>query len=87
MLQILIVLILPALPVMVRLPPTVATNEMMAQANRLVAGSSDATLGIASWTTATLPNSCEDINTNKEMPNTDEKDWNGRSPTILFLSM
>jgi Na+/melibiose symporter-like transporter len=39
---------IPALPVMVRLPPTVATKEIIAQARRFVLLSRPSTLGLAS---------------------------------------
>lgn len=51
----LLLYILPALPVMVRFPPTVATKEITAHASLLEESSRDSTLGFANWITATLP--------------------------------
>ncbi len=47
--------IIPALPVSVKLPPTVATYEMTAQAYFFSRSPSDSTFGFANWTIATFP--------------------------------
>ncbi len=76
-------MMLAADPVIVRLPPTVATNEMIAHAYLRAPSSRISTFGLANWTTATFPNNCDDINTNIEIPKTELKVLKGESPTIL----
>ena len=70
---------------MVKFPPTVATKDMIAQANLLVLSSNDSTLGLANCMTGTFPRNCEQINMNAEIPITELKVLNGLLPTILLL--
>lgn len=78
-------IISPALPVIVRLPPTVATKDMIAQASRLDSSSKYTTLGLASWITGTLPRNCEVMRMKAEMPTMELKLLKGLSPAIESL--
>ena len=78
-------IISPALPVMVRLPPTVATKEMIAQASRLDSSSKYTTLGLASWITGTLPRNCEVMRMKAEIPTMELKLLKGLVPAIESL--
>ena len=70
---------------MVRLPPTVATKEMIAQASRLDSSSKYTTLGLASWITGTLPRNCEVMRMKAEIPTMELKLLKGLVPAIESL--
>jgi hypothetical protein len=70
---------------MVRLPPTVATKEIIAQASRLDSSSKYTTLGLASWITGTLPRNCEVMRMKAEIPTMELKLLKGFVPAIESL--
>ncbi len=76
-------MIFAAEPVIVRFPPTEATNERIAQAYLLCSSSREETFGLANWITGTFPRNWDKMRTNEQIPMTEDTVWNGDCPTIL----